>query len=215
MGLKRSRVVVVLRDLLLWPLPASAWWSSWPVVCGASCVVVAPTFFTAFHSLPSPRASHLVHRPAAGVERSSSAVKRFVNFSFALRSADSGSMPSLRARLAIANSRSPISSSFALAPSHVDRAGAAPRPPLRSCRRHPRRAASRSRPRRRALPISWARSSEGRVAGTPASSDRARSGVGLLLRLDLLPLLEHLARRVERPAVGIEDVRMPPDQLRA
>ena len=41
----------------------------------------------------------------------------------------------------------------------------------------------------------------------------ALPGVGLLLRLDLLPLLVHLARRVERPAGGIEDVRMAPDQL--
>ena len=38
-------------------------------------------------------------------------MKRFVNFSFAFRSAASGSMPSLRERFAIAKNRSPISSS--------------------------------------------------------------------------------------------------------
>ena len=63
------------------------------------------------------------------------------------------------------------------------------------------------------MPISWARSSDGSAFGTPAQDRPALAGVGLLLRLDLLPLLEHLARRVERPAGGIEDVRVAADQL--
>ena len=74
---------------------------------------------------------------------------------------------------------------------------AARRPPPRSCRPRPAVRAQSKPTAATRVPISWARSSAGSAFGTPRSSDRRSPASCLLARLDLLPLLEHLARRVD------------------
>ena len=120
-----------------------------------------------------------------------------MNFAFACRSAASGSMPSLRDRLAIEKSRSPISSSARSGPSWPT-ACAQLRDLFLDLVEHARRSAAQSKPTAATrVPISYACSSAGSAFGSPRSTDRVVPGVALLARLDLLPLLEDLIRRLD------------------
>ena len=158
--------------------------------------------------------------PARPRAAASSASKRRVNLSLASRSADSGSMPSLRARLASENSRSP-SSSAVRAPAFARAPRGARGLLRRSCRRRPRRAASRSRPSRRACRSCARAAAPAAHAARRPARRRSRPRRGLFARLDPFPLLEHGARRVRAPARfgraraaarRREDVRMPADR---
>ncbi len=146
-----------------------------------------PIYHFPFHFLTIPHASSISSRVASWTERPcssrwrSSASKRALNFSFAFLSADSDSIPSLRARFAIVNRRSPISSSARSRPSLPS---TAPRSSATSssilsmtpsaCGQSKPTAATR-------VPISCARSSDGIDFGTPRSSDR-RSPASLCSR---------------------------------
>ena len=164
---------------------------------------------TSCHKASSASRSGPMPRSAASA---STWRKRRSNFAVARRSAVSGSMSSLRARLAAANSRSPISSSSA-AGRRRRRARLRVRRSLRrSCRRPSRRPASRSRCAPRGSE-SW-RPATGRAGR--ARPRRARSAAPPLARCALgrLVRLPGLVLRRDRGDLGVaEHMRVAPHHL--